>query len=634
MTAADEKEKETPPTEAQPFQADVAKLLHLMVHSVYSDKSVFLRELIANAADACERLRYEAIAEPALLGDDVKPRITLSIDAERKRLTVEDNGIGMSGDELSEALGTIARSGTKAFLDRIEAKQPDDETALIGRFGVGFYSAFMVAERVEVLSRRAGTETAWLWSSDGKGTFSMTPAALADAPARGTRVVLHLMDDAKTYAERFTIERLIKAQSGHVPVPIAIVEKAGSEPAEISDGAALWAKPKSEIGAADYTDFYRSIAGQFDEPAATIHYRAEGRQDYTTLLFIPGARPFDLFDPDRKGRIKLYVKRVFITDDADILPRYLRFVRGLVDSADLPLNVSREKIQESPLLAAIRKGATHRVLTELERLADKEPETYAKIWETFGAVLKEGIYEDFERRDAMLALARFKSTASGDGWRSLKEYVGALKTNQTAIYYLAGDDLARLESSPHLEGFRARGIEVLLLPDPVDSFWVMPGVGFDGKPFKSVTQGAADLALIPRTDTEAAPPADVADAVKDFLAFVKTTLGEAVAEVRASERLTDSAVCLVAPDSGPDRALERILAGAGRLNAASKPILEVNPRHDIVVALAKLGDGDRAFKEDAAHLLFDEARVLDGERPTDARLFSDRLGRVLGRGLR
>ena len=650
MTATDQKEKENPPTDAaptgaqpfqaQPFQADVAKLLHLMVHSVYSDKSVFLRELIANAADACERLRYEAIAEPALLGDDVKPRITLSIDAEQKRLTVEDNGIGMSRDELSEALGTIARSGTKAFLDRIEEKQPDDETALIGRFGVGFYSAFMVAERVEVLSRRAGTETAWLWSSDGKGTFSMSPAELADAPARGTRVVLHLMDDAKTYAERFTIERLIKAQSGHVPVPIAIIEKAGSEPAEISDGAALWAKPKSEISAADYTDFYRSIAGQFDEPAATIHYRAEGRQDYTTLLFIPGARPFDLFDPDRKGRIKLYVKRVFITDDADILPRYLRFVRGLVDSADLPLNVSREKIQESPLLAAIKKGTTNRVLTELERLADKEPETYAKIWETFGAVLKEGIYEDFERRDQMLALARFKTTASGasgasgGGWRSLKDYVGALKTNQTAIYYLAGDDLARLEASPHLEGFRARGIEVLLLPDPVDSFWVMPGVGFDGKPFKSVTQGVADLALIPRTDTEAVPPADVADAVKEFLAFVKTTLGDAVAEVRASERLTDSAVCLVAPDSGPDRALERILAGAGRLNAASKPILEVNPRHDIVVALAKLGEADRAFKEDAAHLLFDEARVLDGERPADARQFSDRLGRVLGRGLR
>jgi molecular chaperone HtpG len=637
MTAADQKEMDVPPTDAQPFQADVAKLLHLMVHSVYSDKSVFLRELIANAADACERLRYEAIAEPKLLGEDFRPHITLTLDAEGKRLAVEDNGIGMSRDEMAEALGTIARSGTKAFLDSIEQKKPDDETALIGRFGVGFYSAFMVAERVEVISRRAGAEEAWQWSSDGKGTFALAPVALADAPARGTRVVLHLLDDAKTYAERFTVERLVKAQSGHVPVPIAIVEKAGSEPAEITDGAALWAKPKSEISAADYTDFYRSIAGQFDEPISTIHYRAEGRQDYTTLLFIPGSRPFDLFDPDRKGRIKLYVKRVFITDDADILPRYLRFVRGLVDSADLPLNVSREKIQESPLFAAIKKGATNRVLIELERLADKEPETYAKIWEIFGAVLKEGIYEDFERRDQMLALARFKSTASGasgDAWRSLKDYLGALKTNQTAIYYLAGDDMARLQSSPHLEGFRARGIEVLLLPDPVDSFWVMPGTGFDGKPFKSVTQGAADLALIPLADAAAPPAADVDAGVTDFLGFVKTTLGDAVADVRASDRLTDSAVCLVASEGGPDRALERILAGAGRLPTASKPILEVNPRHDIVVALAKLGDDDKMFKEDAAHLLFDEARVLDGERPADARLFSDRLARVLMRVLK
>ncbi|HML08448.1 MAG TPA: molecular chaperone HtpG [Xanthobacteraceae bacterium] len=628
--------------ESRPFEADVAKLLHLMVHSVYSDKSVFLRELIANAADACERLRYEAIAEPALLGDDVKPRITVGIDAEKRRLTVEDNGIGMGRGEMVEALGTIARSGTKAFLDRLEAAQGGsgegiEGTTLIGRFGVGFYSAFMVAERVEVISRRAGTETAFLWSSDGKGTFAISAADAADAPRRGTRVVLHLMDDAKSYADRFTIERLIKAQSGHVPVLIAVVEKPDAEASEITDGAALWAKPKSEISAADYTDFYRSMAGQFDEPALTLHFHAEGRQDYTTLLFVPGSRPFDLFDPDRKGRIKLYVKRIFITDDAEILPRYLRFVRGLVDSADLPLNVSREKIQESPLLAAIRKSATSRMLGELERLADKEPEIYAKIWETFGAVLKEGIYEDFERRDALLALARFKTTASSGAssaaWRSLKDYVATLKTNQTAIYYLAGNDIDGLEASPHLEGFRARGIEVLLLPDPVDSFWVMPGVAFDGKPFKSVTQGAADLALIPRIDAKEAPAPELEDSVKKFLAFIKNTLGDAVSAVRASDRLTDSAVCLVAPDSGPDRALEKLLAGAGRLNTVSKPILEVNPRHQLVLALAALGEDERAFKEDAAHLLFDEARVLEGDRPADARSFSERLARVLGKSL-
>jgi molecular chaperone HtpG len=633
MTPADDKV-----TESQPFQADVARLLHMMVHSVYADKPVFLRELIANAADACERLRYEGITDPKLLGDDFKPRITLTVDAEAKRLTVEDNGIGMSREELAESLGTIARSGTKAFLDRIEAKQGEDQneeqSALIGRFGVGFYSAFMVADKVEVISRRAGSDAAWLWSSDGKGTFAIAPAALSDAPARGTRVVLHLLEDAKSYAERATIERLVKAQSGHVPVSIAIVEKAGEAPVEITDGAALWTKPKSEISVADYTDFYRGISGQFDDPAATIHYRAEGRQDYTTLLFIPGSRPFDLFDPDRKGRIKLYVKRVFITDEVEILPRYLRFVRGLVDSADLPLNVSREKIQESPLLAAIRKGVTGRVLSELERLADKEPENFAKIWDTFGVVLKEGIYEDFERRDALLALARFKSTASAGSWRTLKDYVGAMKVNQTAIYYLAGDDMTRLENSPQLEGFRARGVEVLLLPDPVDSFWVASGLDFGGKPFKSVTQGAADLALIPRTDAKEDAAAEVGENVKDFLAFVKTTLGDAVADVRASDRLTDSAVCLVASDSGPDRALERILAGAGRLGSASKPVLEINPRHETVAALAALGEGEQEFKQDAVHLLFDEARVLDGERPADAKLFAGRLGRVLERGLK
>ena len=623
-------------SESRPFEADVAKLLHLMVHSVYSEKSVFLRELIANAADACERLRYEAIATPALLGDDTKPRITVALDAAARRLTVEDNGIGMDRDELIEALGTIARSGTKAFLDRIEAGQsgegPEGQ-ALIGRFGVGFYSAFMVAERVEVISRRAGSEGAWLWSSDGKGDFSVTPAAGAVAPRRGTRVVLHLTEDAKNYTERTTIERLIKERSGHVPVPIAIVEKPGAAPVEITDGAALWAKPKAEIAPADYTDFYRSVAVAFDEPALTIHFRAEGRQDYIALLFVPSSRPFDLFDPDRAGRIKLYVKRVFITDDAEILPRYLRFIRGVVDSADLPLNVSREKIQESPLLAAIKKGASSRVFGELERLADKEPQNYTKIWDVFGAVLKEGLYEDFERRDPLLKLARFKTTAS-DEWRSLKDYVTALRPNQTAIYYIAGDDLARLKSSPHLEGFRARGIEVLLLTDPVDTFWVVPSEGFDGKPFKSVTQGAADLALVPRLDAAANAAPQIAEPVKDFLAFVKSTLGDAVAEVRASDRLTDSAVCLVAPDKGPDRALERLLAGTGRLTAASKPVLEVNPQHELIAALAALGDADRAFKEDAAHLLYEEARLLDGDRPADARSFSDRLGRVLKRGLR
>jgi molecular chaperone HtpG len=626
MTTAD-----TTVPESHTFEADVAKLLHLMVHSVYSDKDVFLRELISNAADACEKLRYEAISNPALLGDDPKPRITLLIDAENRRLTIQDNGIGMNRDEMIEALGTIARSGTKAFMDRIQAAQEDKGAQLIGQFGVGFYSAFMVADRVDVVSRRAGSDEATLWSSDGKGSYTVAPAAVDEAPARGTRVILHLMEDAAPYTERYRLERIVKEQSGHVPVPISLVEKPGAEPQEVADGAALWVKPRSEIAPEDYTDFYRSVAGQFDEPALTVHFRAEGRHEYTALAFVPGSTPFDLFDPDRHGRMKLYVKRVFITDEAEILPRYLRFVRGLVDSADLPLNVSREMIQESPLLAAIKKGVTSRVLSELDKLAQNDAEAYIKVWETFGPVLKEGLYEDFERRSTLLGLARFKTTASGGGWRSLKDYVGSFKENQTAIYYVTGTDLARLEASPQLEGFRARNIEVLLLPDAVDSFWVTAGVEYEGKPFKSVTQGAADLALIPLIGAKENAGAPATEAVTSFIQSVKATLGESISDVRASERLTESAVCLVAPETGMDRQLERLLARAGQIGSAAKPILEINPRHDLIVALANLGDAEQTLREDAAHLLLDEARILDGELPADAKAFSQRLARVMQR---
>ena len=620
--------------ETHAFEADVAKLLHMMVHSVYSDRDVFLRELISNSADACERLRYEAIASPALLGSDSTFRITLASDADKKTLTVEDNGVGMNREELVHELGTIAHSGTRAFLEKVEASKNDGAgAALIGQFGVGFYSAFMVADKVDVISRRAGSEEAWQWSSDGKGTYSVAQVALADAPKRGTRVLLHLMQDATSYMERFTLERVVRAQSGHVPVPIAIVEKPGAEPAEVADGAALWTKAKSEISAADYTDFYRSIAAQFDEPAMTIHFRAEGRQEYTALAFVPGSRPFDLFDPDRKGRIKLYVKRVFITDDADVLPRYLRFVRGLIDSADLPLNVSREMIQESPILTAIQKGVTNRILSELEKLAGSDSDAYGKIWDNFGAVLKEGTYEDFERRDALLALSRFKTTASATGWRSLKDYVSSLKENQTAFYYIAGDDIARVETSPHLEGFRARGVEVLFLTDPVDSFWVASGTSFDGKPFKSITQGAADLTAIPVIESKRQPSSEVEKSVASFLAFIKAELGDAVSDVRPSDRLMDSAVCLVAPDRGPDRQLEKLLAGTGRLKVSTKPILEINPHHDIIKKLSLLGDGDRSFKQDVAHLLFDEARILEGDRPENPRKFSDRLANIISRSI-
>ncbi|WP_062115083.1 molecular chaperone HtpG [Aureimonas sp. AU40] len=616
--------------ETRPFEADVAKLLHLMVHSVYSDKDVFFRELISNAADACEKLRFEALSDAALSGGDQPFRIEVVLDAEAKRLVIEDNGIGMSAAELSEALGTIARSGTKAFMERVAGTKEAEGSHFIGQFGVGFYSAFMVADEVEVVSRRAGSEEATRWRSDGLGTYSIEPAELAEAPERGTRVTLHLKEDAARYADPYTAESTIKAQSGHVPVPISLRETPEAEPREITDGAALWLRPKAELKPEDYTDFYRSFAGQYDEPALTLHYRAEGLHEYSVLAFVPESKPFDLFDPDRAGRMKLYVRRVFITDEAEILPRYLRFVRGLVDSADLPLNVSREMIQESPALAAIKKGVTNRVLSELEKIADKEPERYLKIWETFGAVLKEGIYEDYGRRAALLSLARFKTTGSGDAWRSLKAYAEAMKEGQDAIYYAVGTDAERLGASPQLEGFRARGVEVLLLPDHVDSFWVTGGVEFDGKPFKSVTQGLADLSKIALPEGEA-DGAEVSDEVGGFIAYVKTALGDTVSDVRASERLRESAVCLVAPDNAMDRQLERLLASAGRAPAAAKPVLEINPRHALVERLSRLSEAESDLRADAAHLLFDEARIADGEAPLDPRGFSARLARVLTR---
>lgn len=615
------------------FEADVSRLLHMMVHSVYSDKDVFLRELISNAADACEKLRYEAIAAPDLYGDDPNPKIMLTLDKEAKSLSVEDNGIGMSRQDMVDALGTIARSGTKAFMDQIEAAQKGGEASLIGQFGVGFYSAFMVADRVTVHSRRAGTDQAWLWSSDGKGTFEIAPLPLPDAPARGTRVVLHLNEDALDYAEKFRLEHLVRAQSGHVPVPIEIRVQGEEEASQVTDGAALWTKSRSDISTEDYTDFYRSMAGLYDEPASTLHYRAEGRQEYTVLTFIPGSKPFDLFDQDRKGRIKLYVKRVFITDDADILPRYLRFVRGLVDSSDLPLNVSREMIQDSPILTAIKRGVTSRVIGDIEKIAETNSELYAKIWSNFGPVIKEGIYEDFERRDALLALSRFGTTMGGEEPRSLKSIIADFKENQTAIYYMAGDDRKRLESSPHLEGFKARGIEVLLLTDPVDSFWVSSGVSFEGKPFKSVTQGASDLSLIPLLDSAKKAPGDPDAPTTELIGFFKDHLGEAVSDVRMSDRLTDSAVCIVASEAGPDRQLEKMLMGAGRIDKAAKPVLEINPDHALIQALARLDASKIELKQDAAHLLLDEAMILDGERPTDPKNFSERLARILHKSI-
>ena len=628
----------TPTPEAattQSFEADVSRLLHLMVHSVYSDREIFVRELVSNAADACEKLRYEAIAKPELVADGAPFAITIALDKDAKTLTVSDNGVGMTRDDLTAGLGTIARSGTKAFLDKLAAEDAKTEAqALIGQFGIGFYSAFMVADEVVVETRRAGAGEAWRWSSDGKGSFTIAPLALEAAPTRGARVTLHLNPESQEFLDTWRVERIIRDHSGAVAVPVELVEKPGAEPKRVSDGAAIWAKPKSEVKPEDYTEFYRGLSGQFDEPALTIHWRAEGRHEYTVLAFIPGSRPFDLFDPARKGRNKLYVRRVLITEDADILPGWLRFVRLVVDSADLPLNVSREMIQKSEVFAAIRKGVTNRLVQELGKLAESEPEKFAKVWEHFGAVIKEGLYEDPERRDGLFKIARFVTTAHPDGGRTLADYVASLRENQTAIYYLTGDEPKRLAASPQLEGFRARGVEVLLLSDPVDAFWVSTAAGFDGKPFKSVSQGAADIKSIALAEGAKAP-AEASGEVATLIAFLKQTLEAEIADARASDRLTDSVACLVAPEFGPDRQLEKMLAAHGRLSERAKPILEINPIHALTMSLAgKLRDGaDKGLIEDSAHLILDEARVLEGGQVEDPPAFAARLRRVMEKAL-
>jgi molecular chaperone HtpG len=621
------------------FQADVARLLHLMVHSIYSDRDIFVRELISNGADACEKLRYEALTKPELLGGDEAFGIRIRVDADNGQLIFSDNGVGMNHDELISALGTIASSGTRAFLDKLAQTEAAGENTprgaeLIGQFGIGFYSAFMVADRVTVETRKAGEDTAWRWESDGKGSFTTAPLPPDQAPAHGARVILHLSEAGQEYAQPGRIERIVREHSGAIAVPVYVVEKDDEEPRRVAEGAALWTRSKSEITTEEYTDFYRSIAGQYDEPALTIHWRAEGRHEYTVLAFIPGSRPLDLFEPSRKGRGKLYVRRVLITQDADLLPAWLRFVRVVVDSSDLPLNVSREMIQESPILAAIRKGVVNRILQELTKLAESDPEAYGKIWKNFGPVLKEGLYEDPERRDALYKLARFATSTSAEPVRTLADYVANLRPNQTAIWYIAGDDQKRIATSPQIEGFRKRGVEVLLLSDPVDAFWAETALGYDGKPFKSVTQGAADLTNIPLLDGETsatgdAPPADVAT----LLAFMKETLAENVEDVRASDRLSESAACLVAPEHGRDRRLERLLAEHGGLGLISKPVLEINATHPLITALAsRFANGnDRALVEDAAWLIHDEARVADGDAPADAAAFAARLSRVLTR---
>jgi molecular chaperone HtpG len=616
--------------ETRSFQAEVSRLLDIVAHSLYSDKKVFLRELISNASDACDRLRYLALTRPELGAPEGKYRVVISADKDARTLTLEDNGIGMSEVELIENLGTIARSGTAAFVKQLSQANKGD-VAMIGQFGVGFYSSFMVADKVEVVSRKAGESEAHSWASDGKGEFTVAPAEKLET---GTRITLHIKEDETDYLTPVRLRHIVKTYADHIALPIVLIEDGKEE--VLNTASALWTRPKSEITPEQYKEFYHSVGHGFDEPWLTLHWKAEGTLEYTNLLFVPSTKPFDLFDPARKHNVRLYVRRVFVTEDcAELLPAYLRFVKGVIDSEDLPLNISRETLQANPMIAKIRQGVTKRVLGDLAKKAADAPEEFAKFWENFGAVLKEGLYEDFEQRGTILGMARFRSTV-GDKPVSLDEYIARMKPGQKSIYTITGDNPDIVLKSPQLEGYRAKNVEVLVLTDPVDEFW-LPSVGpFKDHEFKSVTRGGAELGEI---EADAAkpeaekpePPANTAN----LIAMLKLTLADAVKDVRSSDRLTESAVCLVADEGDMDMHLARLLRQHKQLGETAKRVLEINPNHVLIRRLADtVGvSGAAAQIEDAAWLLLDQARIVEGEPLPDPAAFARRLTVCLERGL-
>lgn len=617
------------------FQAEVARVLDIVVHSLYSHKEIFLRELISNGSDACDKLRWKSITEPDLISDDPQFKITLTPNKEARTLTVSDNGIGMNREDLIENLGTIARSGTGEFLKNLSGDSRKD-VSLIGQFGVGFYSAFMVASRVEVLTRKAGDATGWRWESDGTGSFTV---AEAERATRGTTVVLHLKEDEDEFLEAFRLRHIVKTYSDHIAIPVMLQEGEG-EPETLNEASALWTRPRNEISDEQYKEFYHHVAHAFDEPWLTLHYKAEGAIEYTGLLFVPSQKPFDLFQPDRKQHVRLYVNRVFITDDCEgLVPAWLRFVRGVVDSPDLPLNVSREMLQHNPMLRKIQNGLVTKLLGELKKKAETAPEEYATFWNTFGPVLKEGMYEDFERRDKITELVRFRTT-HGEGLHSFADYVGRMKEGQTHIYYITGDDEHAISQSPLLEGYRAKGVEVLLLTDPIDEFWVANMPNYQDYQLKSVAAGGADLKDIKKGDAEAedaedkAEDAAPAEDLDGLITFIKATLGEKVKDVRGSDRLTESPVCLVAEEGDMPMHLERLLRAHKQKDDETPRVLEINPTHGLIKHMAgKAKAGPSPELEDLAYLLLDQARIVEGEAPTDPVAFGRRLSKVMQLGV-
>ncbi|NLI28180.1 MAG: molecular chaperone HtpG [Acetobacter sp.] len=605
--------------ETREFSAEVGRLLDLVVHSLYSEREIFLRELVANAADATDRRRFEALTDGALaLPEDAKIRINPDKDA--RLLTITDDGTGMSRDELVSNLGTIARSGTRAFGEQLENAKPEDKPSLIGQFGVGFYAAFMVADKVEVTSRRAGSDEAWCWTSDGKGAYTLAPATREKA---GTDIVLHIKEDADEFLDVWRLESIINKWADHISWPVTILKEDGETTA--NKGKAIWRRPKNEITEDELNDFYRHVSHNFDTPWSTLHWRAEGTIEFSSMLFIPGSRPFDFGqEQSRDSKVRLHVRRMFITDDATLLPSWLRFVVGVVDTEDLPLNVSREMLQATPVLARIRKAVTSKVMGELKSRAKNDAEGFEKFWENFGPVIKEGIWDDAEHRTELAGLARFRSSAV-DGWTTLSDYVARMKPEQEAIYYLTGDNADIMAKSAQLEGFRARGLEVLLLSEPVDSFWPDRLSSFEGKTLRSITQGLEDLEKFALTNADAL--GEAADLEK-LLPALKDALGEDVSEVRGTDRLVGSPVVLAASASGPDLQIQKLMRRSGQAMPETPPVLELNPRHPLVRDLAARAEAGQSV-EILGRVLLDLARIQDGEGLKDPAAFAQRLSELL-----
>ena len=617
-----------PKSEKLEFQTEVSQLLKLMINSVYSEKEVFVRELVSNASDACDKLRYLSNTKEKLIKDDPNFKIQITIDKKNNLITISDNGIGMNKKDLVSNLGTIARSGTAHFLKELSESKTKD-LSLIGQFGVGFYSAFMVASQTKVTTRKAGENKLWIWTSDGESSFTIEESEDSNLleSNRGTSIELTLTKESKEYLDKDRIENIIKRYSDHISIPIYVSdgsEKKDEKIDSVNSASAIWTRPKNKITEEQYKEFYNHAGQMFDDPWMTSHYKAEGKIEYTVLNFIPSTKPFDLYDPARENRLKLYVKRVFITDNCpELIPPYLRFLRGIIDSEDLPLNISREMLQNNPVVTKIRSSLVKRTISDLKKKIDKDRESYEKFWENFGPVLKEGIYEDFERKDSILEISLFKNSKSKK-LITLNEYIESMGKKQKDIYFMTGDSYENIINNPSLEGYKSRDINVLILDDPVDSFWTSSTPSYQEKSFKSVTRGMDDLNKI---DGEKKDDKNE-KSVEPLINLLKEKLKEKVKDVRVSSRLTDSPVCLVSDEGAMDPQLEKILQQHNQLNQGlSLKVLEINPQHKLIKKLAKMSKDKSSISEveNISILLYEQSKILDGEKPSDPVEFSKKL---------